>query len=90
LIKPQGPWRTVDQVEVATLEWVDWLPHRRLYEHRDDLPPSEYEAPYYRQHRTQPAAESSNQQVTRLTGAIQAALNAFEITFDGRLSAGRN
>ena len=35
----------VDQVEVATLEWVDWLPHRRLYEHCDDLPPAEYEAP---------------------------------------------
>ncbi|MBU8820794.1 integrase core domain-containing protein [Mycolicibacterium goodii] len=25
LIKAQGPWRTVDQVEVATLEWVDWF-----------------------------------------------------------------
>jgi len=24
LIKPQGPWRTVEQVEIATLEWVDW------------------------------------------------------------------
>lgn len=33
LIKAQGPWRTVDQVEVATLEWVDWFNHRRLYEH---------------------------------------------------------
>jgi putative transposase len=61
LIKPQGPWPAVDQVEVATLEWVDWLPHRRLYEHCDDLPPAEYEALYYRQHRTQPAAEFSNQ-----------------------------
>jgi putative transposase len=61
LIKPQGPWRTVDQVEVATLEWVDWFNHRRLYEHCDDLPPAEYEALYYRQHRTQPTAEFSNQ-----------------------------
>lgn len=69
LIKPQGPWRTVDQVEVATLEWVDWLPHRHLHEHCDDLPSAEYEALYYRQHRTQPAAEFSNQYVTRLTGA---------------------
>jgi len=24
LIKPRGPWRTVDQVEIATAEWVDW------------------------------------------------------------------
>ncbi|QKT11913.1 transposase [Rhodococcus sp. W8901] len=60
LIKAQGPWRTVDQVEVATLEWVDWFNHRRLYEHCGDLPPAEYEALYYRDHRTQPIAEFSN------------------------------
>jgi putative transposase len=61
LINPQGPWPAVDQVEVATLEWVDWFNHRRLYEHCDDLPPAEYEALYHRQHRTQPTAEFSNQ-----------------------------
>ncbi len=33
LIKPRGPWRTVEHVEIATLEWVDWFNHRRLYEH---------------------------------------------------------
>ena len=32
LIQPRGPWRTLDQVEVATLEWVDWFNHRRLLE----------------------------------------------------------
>ena len=30
LIKPRGPWRTVEQVEIATLEYVDWFNHRRL------------------------------------------------------------
>jgi len=30
LIKPRGPWRTVDQVEIATAEWVDWFNSRRL------------------------------------------------------------
>lgn len=60
LIKAQGPWRAVDQVEVPTLEWVDWFNHRRLYEHCGDLPPAEYEAVYYRDHRTQPVAEFSN------------------------------
>uniref|UniRef100_UPI0004876803 integrase core domain-containing protein n=1 Tax=Rhodococcus sp. UNC363MFTsu5.1 TaxID=1449069 RepID=UPI0004876803 len=60
LIKAQGPWRTVDQVEVATLEWVDWFNHRRLYEHCGDLPPTEYEALYSRDHRTQSVAEFSN------------------------------
>ncbi len=61
LIKTRGPWRTVDQVEVATLEWVDWFNHRRLYGHCDDLPPVEYEALHYRDHRTQQIAEFSSQ-----------------------------
>ncbi|MEW2482456.1 IS3 family transposase [Mycobacterium sp. NPDC049093] len=61
LIKAQGPWRTVDQVEVATLEWVDWFNHRRIYEYCGDMPPAECEALYYRHHRTQHTAEFSNQ-----------------------------
>ena len=36
LIKKRGPWRTVDQVVIATPEWVDWFNHRRLYEHCGD------------------------------------------------------
>jgi putative transposase len=50
LIKPRGPWRTAEQVEVATLEYVDWFNHRRLYEACGDIPPAELEAAYYRQH----------------------------------------
>jgi putative transposase len=61
LIKPRGPWRTADHVEIATLEWVDWFNHRRLYQHCGDVPPAELEAAYYRQHRTQQPAEFSNQ-----------------------------
>lgn len=61
LIKAQGPWRTVDQVEVATLEWVDWFNHRRLYEHCGDLPPAEYESLFYRRPEPQPIVELSHQ-----------------------------
>ena len=50
LIKPRGPWRTVEQVEIATLEWVDWFNHRRLFEACGDIPPAELEAAHYRQH----------------------------------------
>jgi putative transposase len=32
LIKSRKPWSTVDQVELATAEWVDWINHRRRYE----------------------------------------------------------
>jgi len=49
LIKPRGPWRTAEQVEVATLEYVDWFNHRRLYEACGDIPPAELETAYYRQ-----------------------------------------
>jgi putative transposase len=49
LIKPRGPWRTAEQVEIATLEYVDWFNHRRLYEACGDIPPTELEAAYYRQ-----------------------------------------
>ena len=49
LIKPRGPWRTAEQVELATLEYVDWFNHWRLYEACGDIPPAELEAAYYRQ-----------------------------------------
>jgi putative transposase len=47
VIKARGPWRSVDDVELATAEWVDWFNHRRLYEHCGDVPPAELEAAYY-------------------------------------------
>jgi putative transposase len=50
LIKPAGPWKSVDDVEIATAEWIDWFNHRRLYEYCGDIPPAELEAAYYAQH----------------------------------------
>ena len=49
LIKPGGPWRTADQVELATLDYVDWFNHQRLFETCGDIPPAELETAYYRQ-----------------------------------------
>jgi putative transposase len=49
LIKPQGPWRTAEQVEIATLHYVDWFNRQRLFEACGDIPPAELEAAYYRQ-----------------------------------------
>jgi putative transposase len=48
LITPHGPWRTAEQVEIATLEYVDWFNHRRLYEACGDIPPADLETAYYR------------------------------------------
>jgi putative transposase len=50
LIKPRGPWRTLDLVEIATAEWVDWFNHRRLYAYCGDMPPADLETAYYGQH----------------------------------------
>lgn len=46
LIHRQGPWRTVDQVELATSEWVHWWNTQRLHSACGDVPPVEYEAAY--------------------------------------------
>jgi len=43
LINRRGPWKTIDQVELATLEWVDWYNHRRLHGACEGLPPAEFE-----------------------------------------------
>jgi putative transposase len=44
LICRRGPWRGLDDLELATLEWVDWYNHRRLHGALDHVPPVEYEA----------------------------------------------
>lgn len=49
VIRRRGPWRHIDAVEYATLEWVDWFNHRRLLEPIGDVPPAELEQAYYRQ-----------------------------------------
>ena len=45
----RGPWRNIEQVEFATLEWVDWFNNRRLLEPIGNIPPAEAEARYYAQ-----------------------------------------
>ena len=49
LIRQGGPWRDRDQVEYATLEYVDWFNHRRLLEPIGNIPPAEKEDNYHRQ-----------------------------------------
>ena len=49
LIKKRSPWRTVEQVELATLEWVWWFNNQRLHSELDYQTPAEVEAEYYAQ-----------------------------------------
>ena len=47
VIRRRGPWRSLDAVEFATLEWVDWFNNRRLLEPIGSIPPAEAEARYH-------------------------------------------
>lgn len=47
LVRHRGPWRGLDDLEYATLEWVDWWNHRRLLEPIGDVPPAELEARWH-------------------------------------------
>lgn len=49
VIRRSGPWRNADDVEYATLVWVDWFNNRRLLEPLGYVPPAEFEAAYYQQ-----------------------------------------
>ena len=47
VIRPKGPWRGLEAVEYATLEWVDWFNNRQLLGPIGDIPPVEFETAYY-------------------------------------------
>ena len=49
VVRRRGPWRSLEAVEFATLEWVDWFNHRRLLEPIGNMPPAEAEEHYYAQ-----------------------------------------
>jgi putative transposase len=48
LIRRQRSWRSVEEVELATADWVDWWNERRLHGACGDIPPAEFEAAYAR------------------------------------------
>ena len=49
VIRTKGPWKSIEDVEYATLEWVSWFNHRRLLEPIGNIPPAEFENMYYEQ-----------------------------------------
>jgi len=56
LIKKEGPWRSLADVELATAEYVEWFNTRRLHTAIGGVPPAEYEAAYYAQPQPEPEA----------------------------------
>jgi putative transposase len=58
--KLEGPFRTVESLELATLDWVDWYNTSRLHSALGYLPPVEYGQEYYRQNTPRAAARGIN------------------------------
>lgn len=56
MIWPRGPWKNLDEVEYATLKWVNWYNNHRLLEPIGNIPPIEFEAAYYEQENGQALA----------------------------------
>jgi putative transposase len=54
LIRRRGPWRGLDDVEFATLEWADWFNHKRLFSAIGDVPPAEFERNWREDRENQP------------------------------------
>jgi putative transposase len=55
-VRPDGPFRGVDDLELATASWVHWFNQYRLHSALDYLPPVEYETAYH-------AARSGDEEV---------------------------
>ena len=71
-----GPWKSVEDVELATLSWVHWHNTARLHGYLNDLPPTEFEDIFYATKRTdQPLVESNNTSLWENQGDSVAASN---------------
>jgi putative transposase len=48
LVRNRGPWKNIDDLEIAVAEYIDWYNHRRLHGEIGLVPPAEHEDQYYR------------------------------------------
>ena len=63
LVRNKGPWKSIDDLEIAVAEYIDWFNHRRLHGEIGLIPPVELEQTYYRHN---PAATTVNAAVASL------------------------
>lgn len=64
----QGPWRTIDDVELATLGWVHWWNTQRIHGYLDDLSPDQFEAAYAATRTDHTTTENQNNQPAQNPG----------------------
>lgn len=63
LVRNKGPWKSIDDLEIAVAEYIDWFNHRRLHGEIGLVPPVEFEQTYYRHN---PATTTVNAAVPSL------------------------
>jgi putative transposase len=61
LVRNKGPWCSIDDLELAVAEYLDWYNHRRLHGEIGTIPPVEHENHYYN-HNPAPATVSASVQ----------------------------
>ncbi len=61
LVRNKGPWKGIDDLEIAVAEYIDWFNHRRLHGENGLVPPVELETEHYRQNTTPAPAEAALQ-----------------------------
>jgi putative transposase len=61
LVRNKGPWKNIDDLEIAVAEYIDWFNHRRLHGEIGLIPPAEYEDTHYR-HNPAPTAVGASVQ----------------------------
>ena len=59
LIRNRGPWRCIDDLEIAVAEYIDWFNHRRLHGEIGLIPPVELEDQHYRHNPATATVETS-------------------------------
>ena len=61
LLRNKGPWRGIDDLEIAVAEYLDWFNHRRLHGEISLVPPVEFETEHYRHNPTPATADAALQ-----------------------------
>jgi len=59
LVRHRGPWRGLNDLEIATVEYIDWYNNRRLHGELGHVPPAEYEALHAMTHPVTASLETS-------------------------------
>jgi putative transposase len=71
LIERNKPWKTIEEVELRSFEWISWFNHRRLHSAIGDVPPVEFEAAYYHQSQPELVGANPSLRVSMKPGAVQ-------------------